>query len=332
MIYVLHGEADLLRAEELKVLRDKWSDKQLGDLNTVVLDGKQLTIGKLRHHCDAIPFLSDSRVVIVENLLSRFEPRRGDKDSQEETESNPALKQEWLDYMPRVPVTTNLVFIESGALAKNNAALKFLEGAKKNAVVKKFDPPNERGLPDWILKRVEGKGGQIEYSAANELALYVGNDLRAVDNEIEKLLAYRPGDKIRREDVQALVAPIHEQTIFELVDALGKRQTDHALKLLHEQLAHNAAPPYLMAMITRQFRLLLQIRDLQMRGLSDSLAEKLKLNPYYARKLSDQAQNFSVEQLEMIYHKLLEVDVAMKTSRGDPEVALDVLTVELTRR
>lgn len=330
MIYLLHGEAELLRTEELQTLRARFGDKQLGDLNTVVLDGKRLTLSELRHHGDAIPFLSEARVVIVENLLARLDPRRSDQD---EAEANPTLKQDLLDYLPHVPATTILIFVESGALAKNNAALKFLEGEKKNAVVKKFDAPNERDVPAWILKRVEAKRGQIDYSAANELALYVGNDLRALDNEIEKLLAYRAGEKIRREDVQTLAAPVNEQTVFELVDAFGRRQTDHALKLLHDQLAHNAAPQYLMAMITRQFRLLLQVRDLQQRGLSvEGIREKLGMHPFVARKMTEQAQNFSLAQLEMIYRKLLDVDIGMKTSRGDPEVALDVLTVELTRR
>ena len=333
MIYLLHGEAELLRTEELKTLRAKWTDKQLGDLNTVVLDGAHLTLGELRHNADAIPFLGERRVVIVENFLTRLNPLQPKTEDKKESETNPALKQELLDYLPRVPETTQLIFVESRALAKNNAVLKFLEGNKKIAAVRKFDPPNDNDLPDWIHNRVQAKGGEIEFPAANELALYVGNDLRALDNEIEKLLSYRLGEKIRREDVQALVAPVHEQVVFELVDALGRRQTDHALKLLHEQLAHNAAPQYLMVMITRQFRLLLQVRDLQQRGLNvNQIREKLGMHPFVARKMAEQAQNFSIEQLEMIYHKLLDVDIGMKTSRGDPEVALDVLTIELTRR
>lgn len=333
MIYLLHGEAELVRTDELKSLRARWADKQLGDLNTVVLDGRHLTMGELRHNADAIPFLGDARVVIVENFLTRLNPRQRHDAEEEESEAQPALKQDLIDYLPRVPTTTQLIFVENGALAKNNAALKFLEGNKKTAVVRKFDLPNEKDLPDWVHERVQAKGAQIEFPAANALALAVGTDLRALDNEIEKLLAYRMGEKIRREDVQALVAPVHEQTIFELVDALGRRQTDHALKLLHDQLAHNAAPQYLLVMIARQFRLLLQVRDLQERGLSvNEIREKLALHPFVARKISEQAQNFSIEQLEMIYHKLLDVDIGMKTSRGDPEVALDVLTIELTRR
>ncbi len=162
--------------------------------------------------------------------------------------------------------------------------------------------------------------------------MFVGADLRALDNEIEKLMAYRNGGVIRREHVRLLVAQVQEQSIFELVDAIGQRKTALAIELLHDQLRHNAEPLYLLAMIVRQFRLLLQVRDLAARGVSvDQIREQLKLHPFVVKKVFDQARNFSVEQLEAIYRQLLETDIAIKTSRGDPTVLLDVLVVEFTK-
>jgi DNA polymerase-3 subunit delta len=129
------------------------------------------------------------------------------------------------------------------------------------------------------------------------------------------------------------VSAVQEQTVFEFVDALGRMQTDAALKLLHEQIENGAAPPYLMTMIVRQFRIILQMRDLQARGMPRDVAvAHIKMNPYVATKVWDQAQNFSIARLEAIYQKLLETDLAIKTSRADPVLALDTLVVELTRQ
>lgn len=336
MYYIFHGEDDLGLAEELKNLRGKMGDPQFADLNTTVLDGRSLTIGELRHHADAIPFLADKRMVIVEGLLARLNPRQRKKEDEEEgtgsEESNPELAGEIGNYLPNLPETTRLIFKESKTLPKSNPILKQAEKDKKNAHIRHFGLPRPEDLADWIVSRVEEKGGRIEFSAANDLAMFVGADLRSIDNELEKLFTYRAGEMIRRQDVQALVAPMQEQSIFELVDAMGKRDVSTSLRLLHDQLSHNAQPLYLLAMIARQFRLLLQVRDLAGRGLSvEDIRAQLGLHPFVVRKILEQSRNFSIDQLESIYRRLLETDIAMKTGQGDPGVNLDVLVVEITK-
>ncbi len=336
MYYIFHGPDDFSRAEEVKKLRAKMGDPQFADLNTTLLDGRSTTFSELRHHTDAIPFLSDKRLVIVEGMLSRLDPRQkkqeGDSEETVEEESNPELARLLADYLPNLPETTRLVFVENKTLAKNNPILKLAQKEKKAAFIRLFKTPEVQDLPDWIVERAAAKGGRIEFNAANELALAIGPDLHALDNELEKLIVYCSDRSIGRAEVRLLVAPVQEQSIFELVDTLGKRDTTRALDLLHEQLSHNAAPLYLLAMITRQYRLLLQVRDLAARGMNGSqIREQLGLHPFAATKVLEQSRNYTIEQLEQIYHKLLEVDLAMKTSSGDPTVNLDVLVVELTR-
>lgn len=335
MYYIFHGEDEFSRTEQISKFRAQMGDPQFADLNTSVFDGRKVTLGELQHACDAVPFLSDRRLVIVEGMLTRFDPRRGKSDAEEgelrEEETSPALAKELREYLVHIPETTRLVFIESKTLAKNNPILKHAADDKKNAFVKEFEEPKPRALPRWIQDRVKEQGGTIEPGAIEVLAAHVGADLRLLDNEINKLLTYRNKQAIRAEDVQTLVASVHESDVFALVDALGHRETGAALKLLHAQLDHNAAPGYLLSMIVRQFRLLLQMKDLAARGQTlDAAREQLKLHPFVAEKTWKQALNFSLPQLEAIYQRLLDVDVAIKTGRTEPMVALDVLIVELT--
>ncbi len=165
------------------------------------------------------------------------------------------------------------------------------------------------------------------------MAIFIGADLRALDSDIEKLIVYRGGETIRREDVRLMVAPAQEQSIFEMVDAMGQRRMQRALELLHEQLRHNANEFYLLSMVTRQYRLMLQVRDLMQRGMNvDAIQKQLGLHPFVTKKIAEQARNYSVEQLENIMHKLLQVDVDLKTSKLEPTLALDLLVVDLTQR
>ncbi len=336
MYYILHGEDELSRTETLAKLRAKMGDPQFADLNTTQFDGRKVALSELQHACDSIPFLTDKRLVIVEHLLARFDPRRGKSDDDEpaEAEANPALAKDLIAYLERLPDTTRLVFVEAKTLAKNNPVLKHAAAIDddKRAYVKAFSAPTERALPKWIQDRVQAKGGTIEPGAVTELAAHIGADLRLLDNEIEKLLTYRAKETIRAQDVRALVASVRESDVFALVDAVGRREAKSALKLLHAQLDHNAAPIYLLAMITRQFRLLLQMKDLATRGLTiDAAREQLKLHPFVANKTWTQALNFSLPQLEAIYRKLLDTDLAIKTGRSEPVLALDLLVAELTR-
>ncbi len=339
MLFIFHGEDDFTRAEALKKLRAEMGDPQFAELNTTTLDGKNLQFSELRHHTDAIPFLSDKRLALVEGMLARLDPRRknedgaSDGDGEGEPEANADLKQQLLDYLPNLPPTTQLVFVENKKLHANNAILKFAEKDKKNARVKLFAAPDPKELPDWVVDHVEKKGGAIDFGAANDLAIFIGADLRALDSEIEKLILYCNGRPIRREDARAMVAPAQEQSIFELVDAVGQKRTQRALELLREQLRHNANEFYLLSMITRQFRLLLQVRDLMTRGMNaDAIQKQLGLHPFVAKKMSEQARAYSVEQLENIMRQLLEVDVNLKTSKLEPTLALDLLVVDLTRQ
>jgi len=88
----------------------------------------------------------------------------------------------------------------------------------------------------------------------------------------------------------------------------------------------------LWGMVVRQFRLLIQAREiLDGRGNKDDVARALHVHPFVAEKTAGQAARFSIESLESIYRKLLRIDEEVKTSQLTLDLALDTLVVELTR-
>ena len=122
-----------------------------------------------------------------------------------------------------------------------------------------------------------------------------------------------------------------EETIFELVDALGNRQTARAAELFQEKVHEGADPFYLFSMFIRQFRLLIQARYLLDRGeRAAGIAEQMKQRPFVADKLARQARNFTLPQLEQIYRRLLEIDVDAKTGKADLLTSLYLLVAGLT--
>lgn len=333
MFYVFHGDDAFGLGEELARLRGKLAggDAAMGDLNTTILEGSGLTLSELRHACDSIPFMADRRLVIVHGLLARLAPgKRASTDAAGKKE----LLDQLADYLPKLPSTTRLIFVENETLPASHPILKVAaaEGKHRRAFVKLYRLPRERELPRWIRQRAEEKGGEISSEAVSMLAALVGTDLRLLEQEIEKLLLYADGRQVTTDDVAALVSHARETSIFDLVDCVGRRQTDRALRLLHRLLDDGQAPLYLLAMLARQIRILIQVSELQARQLTPKeIAGRLKLHPYVVEKGLAQARNFDLAQLEAAHEHLIKADWAIKTGEADEVLALDMLVVALTR-
>jgi len=94
-------------------------------------------------------------------------------------------------------------------------------------------------------------------------------------------------------------------------------------------------PLALLGMIVRQFRIMIQVKELSGQGLragaQQDMATRLKLHPFVVKKTTRQAMDFSMGQLETVYRKLLETDVDIKTEKMNDVLALDMLVVGLSR-
>lgn len=324
--YVLHGEDEFTRSETLADFKRRLGGSDAADFDTTILDGRRVTLGELRHACDAIPFLSDRRLVIVEGLLSRLTSRKGNALANAGQELLDAL----CDYLPQLPDTTRLVLVEDSSLPSRHPVLK-LADRHDRGYVKRFNLPDSRALPRWIRGRAKKHGGTIEPQAAHHLAAVVGADLRLLDQEISKLATFTNGDRpITQVDVETLVPYSQEAVIFDLVDALGRRDGRTAAKTLHRLIEEGEHPLGLLGMIVRQFRLLIQVKALKADGVSVSeISATLGIHPFPVRKLHGQATHFTASQLEKVFRHLSDIDLDIKTGRIDAEVALDLLVAGL---
>nr|NIV36455.1 DNA polymerase III subunit delta [Anaerolineae bacterium] len=190
----------------------------------------------------------------------------------------------------------------------------------------------EGELLNWIQEQARDKEGEIRWDACRELAGLAGDDLRLLDQELDKLLLYANGQPVTETDVRALVSLAREASVFDLVDYVGRREADKALRLLHRLLDEGEPPLRLLSMLTRQVRILIQVSELNSsRMTQEQIAKRLKLHPYVVKKGLAQAPNFAMSQLEKAYALLVDTDWQIKTGEMEGELALDLLVVSLTR-
>ncbi len=315
--YVLHGDDEFSRRAAVQVLRDQMGDTSTAELNITTLDGKTASTADVLSSARSMPFLSDKRLVIVEGMLAWLSRKGAGQAAKDEL----AMLS---DGLASLPEWARLVFVESGTLSDRHPVLK-LAKELPGGYHKEFNPP--RNPVRWITQRAEQEYETvIEPQAARALATVIGEDLRAADNELAKLSAYVNAERpITEADVALLTAYVAEANVFEMVDAIGKRDGATASQLMHH-LLDNDDPLRLFGMIVRQFRLLIMAREhLNAGGSPKQTGQAIGAHPFVGEKVAEQARAFTLEQLEHIYHHLLETDIGIKTGKVDPIVALDLL-------
>jgi len=331
IVYILRGDDREEIESKLHDFYQRLGEPNMAELNTTRLEGKSATLNDLRSAALALPFLTERRLVIVENALQPYEGRGKQKDRAQFTE-----------FLDSLPQTTALVLVTPDSrkykrgeyhwesLDEKNWLIQWVGGAKGRALVIDCALPTDAEMINWVHSKAAEAGGSFTSQAVSTLVEYVGNNTQRAAQEIVKLLTYvnfeRPVDD---DDVRRLTAQDRQADIFDMVDAMGSRDGEKAMKMLHLLLEENDLLN-IFGMIVRQFRLLILAREIiEDGGDKDNVTKILKLHPYVAQKVTGQARQFDLSTLESIYHQLLKIDVDGKTGEMDADLALDILIARL---
>lgn len=320
-IFFLHGNDEFAINRKIRDFESDFSDPTTAGMNTARLEARTMTENDFNNAVNAMPFLAPKRLVILSNPSAKF--------------NNVATRKKFEEFLLNAPDTAKLVIHELIEPKEVEKHWLIKWSAKNSTSIKTqaFFLPKQRDMPGWIINEVKNQSGQIEPPAASRLAEMVGVDTRQAGMEIAKLLAYVNWERpVRGSDVDAVCIVTSQQSVFDFVDALSQGNGKIAQKLLH-RLLENEDPFSLWGMVVRQFRLLIQAREiLDGRGNKDDVARALGVHPYVAEKTTGQAGRFSMASLENIYHRLLNIDEQVKTSQVTLDLALDTLIVELAGR
>jgi DNA polymerase-3 subunit delta len=331
MLYILVGEDDFSQTKSLDEIKQGLGDQSLLLANTTILDGQQVTVDQLGTVVETVPFLAEKRLVIIHGLLGRFEARgrsRRRKKTAPLAEKEPGYKS-FADRLSRIPDGTVLVLMD-GKIKSSNPLLKQLSPRAK---IMSFPLLKNEGLRQWIRRGVAEQGASISPEAVDLLAKLVGGNLWTMSNEISKLTLFASGRRIEVEDIKAIVSSAQETNVFAMVDAILDFKAGVAEQLLEQLLERGASPAYLLVMLARQVRLIVQARALRRQRRPEvEIQDRLGLTEFALRKTLDQAQRYPLERLREVYNKLLEADLSIKTGKYEGGLALNLLIAELCQQ
>jgi DNA polymerase-3 subunit delta len=317
--YFLFGNDEFAIARKLKEFESDFSDPTSADMNTARLEARSMDENDLNNAVNAMPFLAKQRLVLLANPSAKY--------------NNASARKKFLEFIERAPETTRLVIYESiePRDVEKHWLVKWAEKNNKLIQTKAFMLPRLKEMTGWIIHETKNQGGQIEPHAAEMLKDMVGVDTRQAGMEIAKLLTYvNWARQVTSQDVEAVCIVTSQQSVFDFVDALANGNGKSAQHLLH-RLLETEDEFSLWGMVVRQFRLLIQAREiLDGRGNQNDVSRALGVHPFVAEKTTQQATRFSIEALESIYRKLLKIDEGVKSSQVTLDLAMDTLVVELT--
>ena len=311
-VYYLYGEEDLLREEALKALLDALVQAGGLGFDLESMPGGTAVAEGILASLQTPPFLAPRRVVLIRDA------------DQLETATLQGLAAYLED-----PVESGCLVMEAKKL---DLRTRFAQVLGRRGVVLRFPPLKGEAVRRWLKERAERLGKRLTPDAMELLLTLLGEDLRALSNELNKVALFvgRRGG-VEASDIEAVVGEQRARTVFELVEAVGKQRIEASLRCLSSLLEAGEEPLAILGMLARQIRLLIKVQEMRRKGLgTKEIGEALGLPSRFVPGLLEQAASFPASQLEKALPRLLQADSELKGGR-EGRMALELLVVNLTQ-
>ncbi|MBI3541474.1 MAG: DNA polymerase III subunit delta [Deltaproteobacteria bacterium] len=301
MLYALIGEETLLIKRALDRLLKERLDPANRDFNFDRFDGDNLELRRLLELARTLPLFAERRIII---LRDADELKKSDMETLEK-------------FIPEIPETTDLILV-AGKIDKRFSFWQRVEKAAKMVVCKPLYP---REVPGWIVQEAASQGFRVDLDAAQWMVGALGADLLMLQSALEKLYLLKGGEKrVSVHDVDACVAAFSWKSVFELTDAVGKRDLSKALQLFRRMSQSGESPVGLNVLLARHFRILMKVKEGATAGIP----------PFFLKDYQQQATQFKKEALAEKMEKIFRADWDLKSSPLGHTLLFERLLSELT--
>ncbi len=304
MIIFLYGQDSYRIGRKLKEIVEGYKAKNPSGLNFIKFDFSENNIDDFYEAVKSNSFIVEKKLIIAKNIF------RADSEallkffkSENLSEKNDAI----------------LITISFSDTDKSKL---FGYLTKKPNQAQSFKRLKDYEVKDWAKRFSDSFEVQLTGEALDFLISNCGHDLWRLDSEIRKLANYKIGGVISKSQVEELIIPNRERNIFEITDALLRKNKKKALLALHKAMDGGEKPTELLGLLAWQARNLLRFKT----GVTPA---SLKLHPFVLGKLKESEKNFSTEELNSFLSKIIELDLAFKTTDVNEKTALSLLIAEI---
>jgi DNA polymerase III delta subunit len=182
-------------------------------------------------------------------------------------------------------------------------------------------------VPRWISARARLHGVKLDSDAVGTLASAVGSDTERIEQELKKLGAHAAGATVTAPDVRSLVSGAIEADVFELTQAVVRKDARTAVGTLERLLADGNAVQQILALLLWQFRVLLFASAMRSTADSERMAKAIRSSPYAIQRATAFARRVTRQDVVRAYEAIYATDQVIKTGRAESDVAALMLCV-----
>jgi DNA polymerase-3 subunit delta len=322
-IYLLYGTEAFLINETKQLLLNHILNEEEKDFNFSAYDLEETPIEVVVEDAETFPFFGEKKVIFLHNPSFLTAEKTKEKIDHNLSRFEAYLKEP-------APYT---VMVVSAPYEKLDERKKITKELKRNAVTYEAKKLNEFELKSWIRDRAKSNGIEFEQGALEQFLVLAGTNLFMITSELDKLALYAADEKIIDVNlVEKLVSRTLEQNIFTLIEKVVQRKLDEALRIYYDLLKQNEEPIKILALLSGQFRLIYQVKELARRGYGQQqIAGYLKTHPFRVKLAAGQADKFTDEELTNLMSLLAEADYQMKTGGMNKSLLIEMLLFRLKR-
>jgi DNA polymerase-3 subunit delta len=314
--YLLFGEEafllDLALVELIKVILPRG----INDFNFDQFYGKEVVGDRVVSACETLALMGGRRLVLIRDFASTPTPQL----------------QALADYLEDPSPSTTLLchgLTVQKALAKTT---NFWKAAKKVGVVQEFAALREWEVGTFLQRQAGKRGLTLDAEAEDTLVKSVGTDLASLDAALEKVDLYLgPQERsVTGAVLQEVIAVTRTREIWDLTDAIGRRDLRATLELLHVMLEQGQSAIGINSMVARHFRQLWQVKLATQKGLGkNEIATSVGMAPFFVERYQKAAKGFGEETLRSILAVMLRTDRSLKSSRLPDRVMLEKMVMDV---
>jgi len=321
-IYILYGKDRYRIQHFIETLMNKMFTADERSLGVVKFDTAEHALEEAVLEAETMPFFVSRKLVLVQDaVVFAAGGKEGGK-----LEHRPEKLQQYMEH----PSETSVIVVSVRA-EKLDERRKLVKLLKERHALIPFAELDAVQLKQWVIKRAGEQGRVFSQDGAELLLMRVGSSMQQLAAEVDKLcLHVGEGGSFGEAEVQLLTAASVEEDVFMLIDAIAELRIERALSMYHELLTRREEPIKIAALIARQFRIMLQIKELETHHYSpQQMAGHLSLHPYAVKLAAEKGKKFSTTQLGKLLAELAELDYKMKTGVIDKTLGLELYLLSL---
>lgn len=314
-VYLITGKERVFIKEIQMAFKDIMSSEER-DMNFSSFDLEEVALADVINEAISAPFFGERRLVFVEHPYFLT----GEKVKNAVEQNSDLL----LKYIQNPTPSTIMVIFAS--YDKLDSRKKIVKQLKKSAVTVNAGQMEGPILTRAINNDLKNDGYQIEPAALDLLVNKTKGNYSLIINQLDKLKMYAlQSKKINQAAVSELVPQSLEDNVFDLMTEILNKNIYKAEELYNQFLLQKIDPILLVAIIISQLRLLIQVKIMSERGLSESsIAKNLRLNPYRVKYSYRQARTLDRRRLQVMYGDIVNLDYQIKSGQGDKELLFDL--------